>query len=432
MPAITGLALAPMGKQVSHVLASKVESPVAGGTSPGPVIDVRGWCIGKGRAIDAVQAVADGRVLAQSPVNQPSPVLAERFGAAGAWAANAGFGFQVDTLGLEPGFDIRLRAIIDGVPVARIGAIRGQRAPLAPGYEPRLEGLLLTSIGRTGTTLLMRMLAAHPEIVAYRNHPYETRAAKYWVHLLKTLARPADPSKRIGNANEFHLDQIAAGLPLLPAADADYPAAADWARTGYLDDIARFSMQSIDRWYGHIAAAQGQDHPRYWIEKTFPDEYAGLLRELYPSGKELILVRDFRDMWASMKAFNERRGYGDFGRERAVNDEAWLYELRAGAIQLVEATRKRGGSGRIVRYEHLVTDPAAALGPILEYLGLDASPASVAPMLAAAAEDIVDHRTSESPAASIGRWQRDLSGPDQTLVGAAFEEVLRSFGYDVA
>ncbi|MFM9106092.1 MAG: sulfotransferase family protein [Chloroflexota bacterium] len=429
MPAITGLAIAPMGKQVTHVLASKVETPVAGGSSPGPVIEVRGWCLGKGRAIHAVQAVADGRVLAQSPVAIPTPALAERFGAAGDFAATAGFAFEVDTLGLEPAFDIRLRAIIDGAPVARIAAIRGARRPIRPGYDPRLQALLLTSIGRTGSTLLMRMLAAHPGIVAYRAHPYETRAAKYWLHLLKTLSRPADPGKRIGSPNEFHLDPIAAGIPLLAAADADYPAAADWARTAYLDDLGSFALHSIDEWYGRIAAAQQQEAPRFWVEKTFPDEYAGLARELYPAGKELILVRDFRDMWTSMKAYNERKGFGDFGRERAGSDEQWLYDVRAGAIQLVEATRKRGGAARVVRYEHLVSEPEAALAGVLDYLGLDASQASVDAMIAAGAVDIADHRTAESPAASIGRWQRDLTGAEQTLANAAFEDVLAAFGY---
>jgi hypothetical protein len=49
-----------------------------------------------------------------------------------------------------------------------------------------------------GTTLLMRMLAAHPAVVAYARPPYEARGGKYWVHLLKTVAAPADESKRVG------------------------------------------------------------------------------------------------------------------------------------------------------------------------------------------------------------------------------------------
>ena len=32
------------------------------------------------------------------------------------------------------------------------------------------------------------------------------------------------------------------------------------------------------------------------------------MRELYPGARELFLVRDFRDMIASMRAYNERKG----------------------------------------------------------------------------------------------------------------------------
>ena len=90
---------------------------------------------------------------------------------------------------------------------------------------------------------------------------------------------------------------------------------------------------------------------------------------------------------------------------------------------------KRGGAARVVRYEDLVTDPAAALAGIAEYLGLDASPAAIDAMIAAGQTDISTHRTSESPAASIGRWQRDLTEAEQNLVNAAFEQVLDNFGY---
>ena len=42
------------------------------------------------------------------------------------------------------------------------------------------------------------------------------------------------------------------------------------------------------------------------------------MRELYPAARELFLVRDFRDMIASMQAYNARKGFGDFGRETAA------------------------------------------------------------------------------------------------------------------
>ena len=433
MSVIEGLSVAPMGRQVGQVLATGIEEPVAGASSETHQLLVRGWTIGKRQPIETVTAVADGQVLAIAPVGLPTPESASRFGEAGPWAANAGFVLAFDTLGLGPDLEIRLRAMVGGVPIARIGVVRGRRRLVVPGYEPRLRALLVTSIGRTGSTLLMRLLAAHPAVVAYRRHPYEARAAKYWLHLLKTLARPVDPGGRAGQPNEFHLDPVVAGNPFATAAFAAYPEAAAWAGDGYLDDVAAFCLRAIDGWYARVAGAQDQAAPVYWAEKSFPDEYAALARELYPHAKELVLVRDFRDMWASMRAYNERRGFGDFGRARAVSDEAWLAELSLGAIRLYETTQRRGSAARVVRYEDLVADPGGTLAGLLGYLDLDAAPATIEGMVNAAAAEIPElraHRTSATVASSLGRWRRDLSPEQQAMAQAAFDDVLPAFGYD--
>ncbi len=433
MAVIEGLSIAPMGRQVGQVLATGIEEPVVGGTSETHQLAVRGWTIGKGRPVEGVEAVADGQVLATAVVGLPTPDLTERFAGEAPGAATAGFALAFDTLGLGPDLEIRLRATIGGAPIARIGVVRGRRRPLVPPYEPMLRALLVTSIGRTGSTLLMRLLAAHPAVVAYRRHPYEARAAKYWLHLLKALARPVDPGGRAGQPNEFHLDPVVSGTPFATAAFAAYPAAAAWAGDGYLDDLAAFCLRSIDGWYERVGREQGQPEPVYWAEKTFPDEYAALARELYPGGKEVVLVRDFRDMWTSMRAYNERRGFGDFGRARAATDQAWLAELRLGAVRLYETAQKRGSAARIVRYEDLVADPGSTLAGLLAYLELDASPATIQAMVAAAAAEIPElraHRTSATVEASLGRWKRDLSPEEQALVRAAFDDVLPPFGYD--
>ena len=106
----------------------------------------------------------------------------------------------------------------------------GQRRPLTTAYAPRLQPLLVTSLGRMGTTLLMRMLAAHPGVVTYDRPPYEARGGKYWLHVLKTLAAPADASKRVGAPMEFHLEPLAAGgNPFYSAAFAAWPEVEAWS-----------------------------------------------------------------------------------------------------------------------------------------------------------------------------------------------------------
>src|SRR5688572_135407 len=260
-------------------------------------------------------------------------------------AEACGFSLLVDTLGLPRQFEFRVRATLGDGSRVKVAAIGGERRPLETAYEPRLQPLLVTSIGRMGTTLLMRMLAAHSGVVTYARPPYEARGGKYWLHVLKVLAAPADASKRIGAPMEFHLEGLAAGgNPFYSAAFSAWPEVEAWSGSDYVADLAAFCQRSIDGWYLAAATAQGQPEAplRYFAEKQFPDDYPRRMRELYPGARELFLVRDFRDTIASMRAYNARAGFGDFGREAAGSDAAWLADLRQGLLALRDAWRERG------------------------------------------------------------------------------------------
>jgi hypothetical protein len=232
---------------------------------------------------------------------------------------------------------------------------------------------------------------------------------------------------------EFHLEPLAVGgNPFYAAAFAAWPAVEAWSGSTYVRELAAFCQRSIDGWYLATAAAQGEPEAGlvYFAEKHFPDAYPRLLRELYPGARELFLVRDFRDMLASMQAYNARKGAGDFGRDKAGSDTAWLAELHRGVVALRDAWRERGEPGSLMRYEDLVRDPASTLSPLLAALGLDAAPATVRRLIAAADTPALQgHGTTSSPAASIGRWRHDLSPALRSAVEETFGELLQEFGY---
>ena len=56
--------------------------------------------------------------------------------------------------------------------------------------------------------------------------------------------------------------------------------------------------------------------------------------ELYPDARELILVRDPRDMLASILAFNRRRGFDAFGREDVGTDQEYVHRIRGDLVRL--------------------------------------------------------------------------------------------------
>lgn len=434
-PAIPHLAVTPLRAARRALLEAAIETPRDGGASDAWAVRVRGHVLGADGPVQTVEAVAPGAVLASARPGLPTPEVAARHpGIPGADAC--GFTLLVDTLGLPRAFEFRLRATLADGSRPKIVAISGERRPLVSGYAPRLQPLLVTSLGRMGTTLLMKLLGAHPAVVTYERPPYEARGGKYWLHVLKTLGGPADASKRVGAPMEFHLETLAVGgNPFYSAEFAAWQEVEAWSGREYVAELAAFCQRSIDGWYLATASAQGQktDALVYFAEKHFPDSYPQRMREIYPAGRELFLVRDFRDTIASMVAYNARKGFGDFGREKAENDAAWLAELHRGVTALRDAWRERGDAGSLVRYEDLVRDPAAILPSVLNSLGLDGGTQTVAHLIAAAAPDAPElrgHGTAASPTASIGRWRSDLPPGLRETVQELFAPLLLEFGYE--
>ena len=339
----------------------------------------------------------------------------------------------VDSLILHRSFEFALRVICSDGTVVNVASLSGERRSLATKYTPRLQPLIVNSFGRTGTTLLMRMLAAHPQVIVYDRPPFEIRGSKYWLHALRVLGTPADARSQIGAAMQFHEDPRAAGgNPFYSSEFAAYPEVETWSGSTYLADLIAFCQQSIDDWYLATAAAQNESQAPlvFFAEKHFPDLFPRLLRDLYPGSQELFLVRDFRDMIASMLAYNAKKGSGDFGRDRVDSDDAWLDYLRQNFEVLQAAWQQRGEPRSLIRYEDLVRDPSAVLTPLLERLGLDSSQHAVASLLfATQAPELQGHGSSRSPDASIGRWRQDLSPGMQEKITERFGELLVGFGY---
>jgi len=158
-----------------------------------------------------------------------------------------------------------------------------------------------------------------------------------------------------------------------------------------------------------------------------------LLSELYPEAREIVLVRDFRDLLSSVLAFNEKRGYQAFGREQRDSDADYIRStLRRSAESLLNRWRSREQTAHLVRYEDLVLDPSGTLSQLLRYLDLDHSNRAVERTIERAqnASGTEHHRTVSDPAASIGRWRRDLSEELQLVCAEALDPVLGQFGYE--
>ena len=155
--------------------------------------------------------------------------------------------------------------------------------------------------------------------------------------------------------------------------------------------------------------------------------------ELYPRAREVLLVRDFRDMVASILAFNRKRGVRGFGEGAAEDPIDYVRRLAGWAEGMVRRLERRRGRAHVVRYEELVLEPRAALEGLLRYLEADCGASTVEAMLVALGEEmpeLAEHTTSADAKASIGRWRTDLDDGLQRACEASFGRALEVFGYE--
>jgi len=278
-----------------------------------------------------------------------------------------------------------------------------------------LEPLLVLSIfGRSGTTLLMQLLGTSEQIVFDRDYPFETRYLTYllrWSLLLQEGYQPNDawnpdinnkaPGGRIGP---------------FPYSNAKY-----WkGREMWIP-----CFQSAWREFSRMSSVQKCVEYRYYAEKTpfWAPEY---LQQAMPY-KAILLIRDPRDVFLSITAFDKKRGFPGFVRE--VADDDWTFAQR-----LVKLFRERipvihretdKKNSMLVPYELLASSLPAASEKIGKWLGIPFNPFVVE----AQASSFSHHMTSRDPSASIGRWKKEMDKDIRDFFEKELADELEFLGY---
>lgn len=412
-----------------------VDLPVAGTAQSHFGLVVAGWVLHRDTDIVDIELSCDQVVIARWRTDQPRPDVAAAFDDAPATPVS-GFMGVISTLALPPVFALRIEAI-SGAQRLQLGVIRGRRSMLEPGVSTDPQPILVTTLGRTGSTLLMHLLAQHPAVAVHGPFPYENRVVSYWAAVCAGLSAPSSYLQGLVAADNrrFWWTGYAA---FAAETFVDQDEGARWMGGAALEELGRLARRQIAGFYAVSAQAQAQGRAgglRRFAEKRLPDRRLQIvLSELFPGGRELHLVRDFRDMVASISAFNHRRGEHGFGSALGAGKEH-VDSLARDARKLLNSWRLAGDRGMLVRYEDLVREPRVTLRRVLTELTLDASDGVVdgilrrADQVAVAAQQA--HRTSPDAGASIGRWRRDLSREIAGQCGQAFGEVLTEFGYKI-
>ena len=418
-----------------HLYGAQVDLPAAGGSSDTYGFDIRGWILGKSARVMAVDALFEGQQIASVQVTgQRSDVAAAHPDVP--QGATSGFAGSIGALRLKPAFEVVLRARFDNdgrLPFARL---RGTRHRLPPSEGAALQPVMLTyTIGRTGSTWLAWLLGCHPQIVAYSPFAHDARVATYWIQVLQHLSQPESYRQQLDPDNlartHWWLTRV---RPPPKDSSVEPPIEVSIGRRA-IEAAATFCEAQISAFYTDVEG--GERRPRYFVEKVLPyQSVPDVLGEVYAGAKEVILVRDFRDVLSSIVAFNRKRGYEAFGRETVGSDAEYVTQrMVPEATALLERFRERGANAHLVRYEDLILKPTRTLARLLRYVGVESGDAIVRATLDRALSGTAhmnQHRTTGDQAASIGRWRSDLPPALADLAQQALGPILAEFGYDLS
>jgi hypothetical protein len=234
---------------------------------------------------------------------------------------------------------------------------------------------------RSGTTLLARLLAEHPEVSGFA----DTGVPADEGQLLQSVYPPARAyggPGRFGFAPEAHLTEDS---PLV-SEESRERLLADWSRHWDLDK-------------------------RVLVEKSPPNlTKTRFLQALFPEASFVVVLRHPVPVTLATARWRGTRRYG-----RLV--EHWLR-----CHELFSADRPRLARVHVLTYEELVADPRSTLAGVLGFLGLDGDPPAA-------------ELDRGSNARYLARWRELKRAPAMgvylTATELRYERRARRFGYSL-
>ena len=286
---------------------------------------------------------------------------------------------------------------------------------LPPGSNPCF---FVVGCPRSGTTLLRRLLDAHPRLCV-------PKAETHWIPKFYSRGDGLDMD---GNATPAFVDVLMA-YPRFRKFRADRQTLLSFFDGRPCMDYAEFVRRLFD-WYGEQRGKPliGDKTPGY-------ARYIPLLHKLFPQARFIHLLRDGRDTALSLLSWD--RLHKTAGRlatfdEDPVTTTALFWEW------LVRLGRETGshlpqGLYMEVSYERLVDDTEPACREICEFLGIAFEP-----------EMLEYHRGRQKPGRGLSAkkawlpptgklrdWRHQMSGQELLLFEAACASLLTELGYEV-
>lgn len=390
-------------------------------------LSMAGWVVGREMELTSIHVqIVDGPILLHVGL-WPREDISKMFGE-NALADRTAFHAVVDMLHLPKEVELSVWACgKKAKPIAELCRFKARSQFPKVRVEGAITPVMVCTVGRSGSTVLLRGLWEHPEFSVHPLYPYENHYFQYCLHAAGVHTRSCvSPSADFNN--KFYLNATSELCPY-------------YNRMPDLDEwfICRHIPTTLSTWVGQGMAfyrdyslRAGRGEPRFLVEKS---TVANLDLELLVHGgisaKMLLLVRDPRDVAASWLKFST----GKLDAVQQTPADAFcnhVVHLAKMFKQILEYSLRTDVECVFVKYEEMMTDTPRVVGEVLRFCGADASEGNIARVAEGIMRDDVSlksHRTTASVADSFGAWRRELLPWQKAFCDAELGEAVQSLGY---
>ncbi len=423
-------AVQPVNSDASLCERLSLEAPQIGFASNSFGLRLLGWFIGK-QPLDGFRVYVQDQTVGRF---DPVPRLdVAALNPAAAPACVGGFEMVVPVPALDREVTVSLCALCGEAEVLEVQfALRIN--PRALTYTPSRQPILMTSGGRVGSTAMMQLLAAHPDIVVAGAPPYEVKQALYALDQARVRSNPADRVHSTRGLEFEELLPVAGSSPFgtTLSLGVDNVETYRWFNETEPDLIFNQAAEMIDGFYAAVADDQSKTSAEYFAEKTGFGWLPFMAKELYEDVNEVMLIRDPRDMLASIFRFNEKRQLQSFHAKNFESDRDYIDFMGKACrfwIYYCEINKRRSF---LMRYEDLVSRPNESAKELFSEWGIDDSDDAVYKSvfsMSKLTQIYAQHLTSNSAQSSIGGWRETFTPDQQGMVQEAMSDIVEYFGY---
>lgn len=347
------------------------------------------------------------------------------------------FNFLINGFSLQAKFDLTLYIEIEDGSSFPLIEISGECDFSAFALKPKISPFLISNLGRSGGQWLTTLLSFHPQIAVLNPLISEPHFSTYYLDMAMDLTDPSSLLSERTNLTQLphwwlghHLNRSDFQNLLYHLNSTDF---ADISKIQNKNAI-NFCVKSLDEIYRKTAKKMGKKGVQFFCEKSVMHYKSDLLCQLIPSARQIVLVRDFRDLLCSIFSFNQKLKTEYFGVLEGESMLAFLERYFSIVVNsLTNHYQQNSSRIHLVKYEELMRDPENELKSILSFLKLKNDSSCIKDMIQSASAYLPEyqeqHKTKQSSRDSLRRFESEFSNDLEQRTWDLLGEKLAFFGY---